>query len=116
MLAPKWLLRAEGAAIFLASLVFYDLRGYSWWLFLILFLVPDLSMLGYLRSPGVGTWIYNLVHTEIAPILLGLSGLLFVRGVLAYSLIWLAHIGFDRMLGFGLKYPTRFNDTHLARV
>jgi hypothetical protein len=115
-MAPKWLLRAEGAGILLMSVVFYAARGYSWWLFAVLFLAPDLCMLAYLHSVSLGAKVYNVVHTEILPILLGLAGLLYVRGVLPYALIWLAHIGFDRMLGFGLKYPTRFNDTHLARV
>jgi len=115
-MAPKWLLRAEGAGTFLICVVVYALRGYSWWLFLALCLLPDLSMLGYLRDVKLGTRLYNLVHTEVLPILLGLAGLFFVRGALACALIWLAHIGFDRMIGAGLKYPTRFSDTHLGRV
>lgn len=116
MLRPKWLLHAEGAGILLACLVLYARSGYSWWLFAALFLAPDLCMLGYLGGVNLGTLLYNLIHTEVLPILLGLAGLLFVRGAVACALIWLGHIGFDRMLGFGLKYPTRFNDTHLSHV
>jgi hypothetical protein len=113
---PKWLLHTEGAAIFLVCLVIYVMRGYSWWLFLALFLVPDIFMLGYLANARLGATLYNLVHTETLPLALSLAGILWRPGLLAVALIWLAHIGLDRMLGFGLKYPTRFNDTHLARV
>ncbi|HKD45214.1 MAG TPA: DUF4260 domain-containing protein [Candidatus Angelobacter sp.] len=116
MVQPKWLLQAEGAAIFVASLVVYGVRGYGWWIFLALFLLPDVSMLGYLRNVRTGAIFYNAVHTELVPVLLALAVLEYRPGLLAYSLIWLAHIGFDRMLGLGLKYPTRFADTHLARV
>src|SRR5262249_33975424 len=113
---PKWLLHTEGAAIFAGSLAIYGIRGYKWWLFAALFLVPDIFMLGYLVDVKLGATLYNLVHTETLPVALGLAAILWRPGLLAVSLIWLAHIGMDRMLGFGLKYPTRFNDTHLARV
>jgi Domain of unknown function (DUF4260) len=113
---PKWLLHTEGAAIFLACLVIYGMQGYRWWLFAALFLGPDLFMLGYLVDVKLGTRLYNVSHTETLPVALGLATIFWRPGLLAVSLIWLAHIGLDRMLGFGLKYPTRFNDTHLARV
>jgi hypothetical protein len=113
---PKWLLHAEGAAVFLACLVIYGMRGYKWWLFVALFLAPDLSLLGYLGNVKLGTRLYNLVHTEALPVVLALATVFYRPNLLAVLLIWLAHIGVDRLLGFGLKYPTRFNDTHLARV
>jgi ABC-type multidrug transport system permease subunit len=116
MARPKWLLHAEGAAVFLASLIVYGERGYHWWLFIALFLLPDISMLGYLVSVETGARLYNLAHTEVIPVLLGLAALLYRPSMLAYALIWLAHTGFDRALGYGLKYPTRFADTHLAHV
>jgi hypothetical protein len=113
---PKWLLHAEGAAIFAASVVIYGLQGYRWWIFAALFLAPDLFMLGYLVDVKLGAAIYNFVHTETLPLALGIAAIFWRPSLLALALIWLAHIGMDRMLGFGLKYPTRFNDTHLARV
>jgi hypothetical protein len=113
---PKWLLHAEGAGIFLTCLVVYGLRGYSWWLFSALFLAPDLFMLGYLWNVRFGARLYNIVHTEVLPLALAMVGILYRPRLVAFSLIWLAHIGFDRMLGFGLKYPTSFGETHLARV
>jgi Domain of unknown function (DUF4260) len=82
-----------------------------------LLLAPDLAILGYLRSVRIGTVVYNLVHTLTGPLLLiGYAILEKSPWLLAYGLIWTSHIGFDRLLGFGLKYPTRLNDTHLHRV
>jgi len=102
--------------MFLVCLIIYGIEGYRWWLFAALFLVPDVSMLGYLADVKLGAALYNFAHTETVPPALALAGLLWRPGLLAVALVWLAHIGLDRMLGFGLKYPTRFNDTHLARV
>jgi Domain of unknown function (DUF4260) len=76
-----------------------------------------LSLLGYAANPKIGSAVYNLVHTLSAPILLlGVALLAPLPALEPYALIWLAHIGMDRMLGYGLKYPTRFRDTHLQHV
>jgi len=86
-------------------------------MFLLLLLAPDLSMLGYLANPRLGSTIYNLAHTYVLPLALagiGLEANFHVCVLL--SLIWSAHIGVDRLLGYGLKYPTVFKDTHLQKV
>ncbi|MCW4117093.1 DUF4260 domain-containing protein [Aurantimonas sp. MSK8Z-1] len=112
---PRRLLRIEAAALFLAALVGYSWTSQSWWLFAILFLAPDLGMAGYLAGPRPGAAIYNLVHTTTLPLLLSLSAFaLGDRLPAALGMIWLAHIGFDRALGFGLKYPGGFSLTHLG--
>jgi hypothetical protein len=114
---PRWLLQAEGAAILAATLYFYAQGHRSWELFALLFLWPDLFMLGFLANSKVGTALYNLVHTEIGPIALLLSAwILPAPQLVPYALIWLSHQGFDRMLGFGLKYPTHFGESHLQHV
>jgi hypothetical protein len=114
---PRWLMRLEGAAILALSLYFYSAGLHPWWLFAVLFLAPDLFMLGYLVNVKWGAAIYNLVHTVTGPIVLLVLGLLIFRpGCIPYALIWFAHIGMDRALGFGLKYPTSFKDTHLQHV
>jgi hypothetical protein len=114
---PRWLLHAEGAAIFAAALYFYAQGHWHWWLFAILFLSPDLFMLGFLVNVKLGTALYNLVHTEVGPIVLLLFAWIFPAPQLVpYALIWLSHQGLDRMLGFGLKYPTHFRDSHLQHV
>jgi hypothetical protein len=110
-------LRLEGLAALAAALAFYGHNGFSWSAFALLFLAPDLSMLAYLAGPRVGAWGYNLAHTDALAIALTLAG--FFTGLplaAAGGLIWIAHIGFDRALGYGLKYPTAFRDTHLGRL
>jgi Domain of unknown function (DUF4260) len=114
---PRLLMHAEGAFIFALTLWFYRAGHYPWWLFAALFLAPDFFMLGYLKNAQVGAAAYNLVHTLAAPMLLLLVALLLPSPAsIPCVLIWLCHIGFDRMLGYGLKYPTFFKDTHLQRV
>jgi hypothetical protein len=84
--------------------------------FAALFLVPDLSLAGYLAGVKIGATVYNIVHTLTGPVaLIGYSIFAMHLRLLPYGLIWTAHIGMDRMLGFGLKYATRFNDAHLQR-
>lgn len=114
---PGLLLRIEGAALFAGSIFLYRSLGAGWLLFLALCLWPDIFMLGYLADTRLGARLYNLVHTDTLPIVLAAASLSLHRpGTLAFALIWLAHIGWDRMLGYGLKYPTFFKDTHLQRV
>jgi hypothetical protein len=114
---PLILLRIEGAAVFAAATLAYTYIGQAWWLFAALILVPDLSMFGYVANSRIGALCYNAAHTVTSPLIL--IGLGFARdSSLAESIgaIWLAHIGADRMLGFGLKYATAFADTHLGRL
>lgn len=114
---PKILLRLEGLCILLISLLFYSTSGFSWSLFGWLFLVPDIALLGYLFNPRVGSVAYNITHSLLIP--LGLAAVGVILGVsLALSLatIWIAHIGFDRALGYGLKYGSGFTHTHLGRI
>jgi hypothetical protein len=114
---PRWLLHLEGGAIFALALFFYRQGHFGWGLYALLFLAPDVAMLGYLANAKLGSALYNLVHTSVLPIGLLLFALLRTEaGLLPYGLIWVSHIGFDRMLGYGLKYPTQFRDTHLQHV
>jgi hypothetical protein len=108
-------LRAEGFAVLALSVLLYWFSGSSWWMFLALFLAPDLAMLAYLINPKIGADSYNVVHSYLLP--LGLAALavcLRETGVLIYVYIWMAHIGLDRFLGYGLKYSAAFRMTHLG--
>jgi len=114
---PKILLRIEGGVALVAALILYAYAGGSWLIFALLILAPDLSALGYLASARVGSYSYNIVHTYLLPAGLAFYGFLGSNPLaLQLALIWVAHIGADRLLGFGLKYPTAFKDTHLDRV
>jgi hypothetical protein len=111
------LLRIEGAVVFAAAVALYAHAGFSWPLFVVLFLAPDLAMLGYFAGPRFGAAAYNFVHTYALALPLALTGFAIEAPIVsALSLILLAHIGFDRMLGYGLKYATAFGDTHLGRM
>lgn len=111
------LLQAEGFILFATAVTAYAYLAGNGWMFAALLLVPDVSMLGYLRNSVWGSVIYNLAHLVLLPcVLLGL-GLIGESPITAQiALIWLAHIGMDRTIGYGLKYPTGFKDTHLQRV
>jgi len=114
-LAVRRLLRTEGAAAATVVILLYGRAGHSWLMFALLFLVPDLSMLGYLAGARAGALVYNVVHTYTGPLALA-AVLLLTGGPLVIPFVWLAHIGLDRALGYGLKYPTAFQDTHLGRI
>lgn len=113
---PAILLHLEGFLVLIASCIAY---GYwfphHWVLFACLLLVPDVSLLPFASGPGA--WksaLYNAVHSYILPALLGTLALYLGQTFLEQaSLIWISHIGLDRMLGFGLKYPTSFKFTHI---
>jgi Domain of unknown function (DUF4260) len=114
---PRWLLHVEGAAILFVTIILFAQGHFHWWLYALLLLAPDLFMLGYLANAQVGSAMYNLAHTLTVPLALLAVGLVMpAPQVFPYGLIWLSHIGLDRMLGYGLKYPTRFKDTHLQHV
>jgi hypothetical protein len=112
--APRLILRLEGAVLLAGCLAAYAVLGASWWLFAILFLLPDIFMLGYLLDSRRGAALYNLGHSTVLPALTIAAGLFTGSDTAtAAGLIWLAHVGFDRALGYGLKYPEGFWRTHL---
>src|SRR5215468_1452225 len=111
------LLRLEGLTLFAGMVLLYGVWGGSWWVFALLFLVPDLSFIAYLSDPKSGAIVYNAAHSYMAPVALMTAG--FALGqplVLSIAMIWLAHIGIDRALGYGLKYQAGFGFTHLGRI
>jgi Domain of unknown function (DUF4260) len=111
----KAILRLEGAAAFAGAIALYAHAGFSWPLFALLILAPDLAMLPYLIGPRAGAAAYNLAHTYVLALPLALVGFWLASPVAsALGLIWIAHIGMDRMLGYGLKYASGFRDTHLG--
>jgi hypothetical protein len=112
---PRAVLRLEAATIFATTIWAFSRTKLSWWYFAAGLLLPDLGMVGYLSDTKLGAVLYNSVHTETPPILLLCAG--FAQrnnGLTGAALIWLAHIGMDRMLGYGLKYGTGFTHTHLG--
>ncbi len=117
-LLPAVVLRVEGATLLATSVVLYWSNGGSWVVFALLLLAPDLSMLGYyLAGPRAGAAVYNAFHAYPLPAALVAFGLIGGNThTVSVALIWFAHIGMDRLVGYGLKYPTGPKDTHLGRV
>ncbi|MBR0753618.1 DUF4260 domain-containing protein [Bradyrhizobium jicamae] len=111
------LLRLEGLALFLGMTVLYGIWDGSWSVYAILFLAPDLSFAAYLAGPRTGAFVYNTAHAYLAPTVLMTAGFATSSPlVLSIAMIWLAHIGIDRALGYGLKYEAGFGFTHLGRI
>jgi hypothetical protein len=114
---PALLLRAEGAVVFIAAVVAYAALGFSGLAFALLLLLPDAAMLGYKLNNRVGALAYNLAHWYLFPaLLIGLGWGGGLPLLIQAGLIWAAHIGMDRAVGYGLKYAAAFKDTHLGRV
>ena len=111
---PRLLLRSEGAALLAMAAVLYARQEQSWWLFVALLAVPDLGLLGYLAGARTGAVAYDLTHTYLPPAVLALGGVLGGSSLaVSVALIWFAHIGMDRTLGLGLRYPDRSRHSHL---
>jgi hypothetical protein len=113
----RTLLRLEGLTLFIGMTALYAVWGGSWWIYVLLFLVPDLSFAAYLAGPRAGAMVYNAAHSYLAPMALMVLGFGTASPLtLSIAMIWLAHIGIDRALGYGLKYPAGFSFTHLGRI
>ncbi len=113
----RWVLCAEGLAAFVLSLILYQRLGLSWTTFAIFCLAPDLSLLGYLAGSRTGAVLYNAAHSYLGPAIAAAIALTSEHELATIvALIWTAHVGIDRALGFGLKYATSFKDTHLGRL
>ncbi|GAB3358719.1 DUF4260 domain-containing protein [Lysobacter tyrosinilyticus] len=113
----RGLLRVEGLCVLAVSLVAYSKFGIGWGTFALFFLAPDLSFLGYLGGPTVGAASYNIAHSYTGALATLAAGIfLSVPLAITGGLIWAAHIGFDRALGYGLKYSAGFGFTHLGLI
>lgn len=110
-------LRVEGVCVFAVALFLYARQGAGWGTFALFFLAPDLSFFGYLAGPRVGALCYNAAHSYIGALACFVFGATLTSPVFVVAaLIWCAHIGFDRALGYGLKYADGFGYTHLGRI
>lgn len=113
----RLVLRLEGLAAFFVATALYWQTGYGWGVFALGFFVPDLAIAAYLAGNRIGAIAYNCTHSFLGAVLALLASVYFTSPELfAAGLIWCAHIGFDRTLGYGLKYTTGFAHTHLGGI
>lgn len=113
----KIVLKLEYLGGLLLSIYLFSLLPYAWWWYLVLFLAPDIGMVGYLLSPPVGAVTYNILHHFGLAALLYVLGAVFHLPVLQFAgVICIGHLSFDRLLGYGLKYADAFKNTHLGKI
>ncbi len=113
----RTLLRLEGLALLIGMTLLYYIWDGSWWVYALLFFVPDISFAAYLAGSKTGAAVYNAAHSYLAPMAMMTAGFATSSPLwLSIAMIWLAHIGFDRALGYGLKYASGFGFTHLGRI
>ena len=111
------IVRIENGIGFVASFYMYLYLNFPIWLFFVLLLAPDITMIGYAINKKIGAIIYNFGHSLISPLLFAFSYFYFSKDyLLIISIIWLAHIFMDRSLGFGLKYEDSFKKTHIQKL
>ena len=113
----KTMIRFEELGLFLFSIYLYSSLPFPWWYFPLLLFAPDLSMAGYAAGPRLGAIIYNIIHHRALALLLYVVGLLGAVPILSLAgIILFAHSSLDRALGYGLKFPDAFTNTHLGRT
>ena len=113
----KNVLRIEEALMLALAVYLNSFLPFPAWLFWALFLVPDISFIGYAANPRVGAFCYNVLHHKGVGIALYLAGIwVESSGMQLAGLLIFVHSSFDRMLGYGLKFPDSFHNTHLGRI
>lgn len=113
----KTIIKLEELGFFFFGIYLFNQLNYAWWWFLILILVPDFSMIGYLINNKTGAFLYNLFHHRTIAVFVYLMGTYFSNNVIQLAgIILFSHSSMDRMLGYGLKYETGFKFTHLGNL
>ena len=113
----KNLIKLEEAFMFGLSIFLFSKLDYAWWWYPVLIFAPDLSMLGYIFNTRLGAVTYNFIHHKALGIGLFILGVVLADQFLQLTgLILFGHSSMDRALGYGLKYPDSFQNTHLGVI
>lgn len=113
----KNILKMEEAALFAFSIFLFNETSFAWWWYPALLLVPDVGMVGYLVNTRVGALTYNISHHKgIAVVLYMIGWVAISEGIALAGIIMLGHASMDRVLGYGLKFPDSFKNTHLGKL
>ena len=113
----KNLLKLEELSLLGLAFFLFSRLDYGWGWYALLFLTPDLSMVGYLANPRLGAWTYNLIHHKgLAVAFYVLGSLLSIPWLMFAGTLLLGHSSFDRVFGYGLKHEDAFQNTHLGRI
>lgn len=113
----KTIIKLEELGLFILGIYFFSQLNYAWWWFLVLILVPDFSMIGYVFGDKFGALCYNMAHHRGIAIAVYLIGIYFSNTAIQISgVILFAHSSMDRLFGYGLKYDSGFKFTHLGEI
>lgn len=113
----KSVLKLEELLQFALGIYLFSTLSYTWWWFLVLILLPDIGMLGYLINTKTGALTYNVFHHKGLAILFFLAGIYFEIEVMQLiGIILFSHAALDRIFGYGLKYADNFKNTHLGHL
>ncbi|MDX1462342.1 MAG: DUF4260 domain-containing protein [Marinirhabdus sp.] len=113
----KNVLKIEELGLFVLGICAFSTLPFAWWWFLVLLLTPDIGMLGYLVNNKVGAFTYNMFHHRAVAVAFIIFGYFYANEIiLLIGVMLFSHIAFDRMFGYGLKYPSGFKDTHLGKI
>ncbi|WP_445955582.1 DUF4260 domain-containing protein [Yeosuana sp.] len=113
----KTTLKLEELLMFILGILAFNQLNFSWWWFLVLILTPDIGMLGYLINSKVGAFTYNVFHHKGLAISIYFLGIYFQNQMIQLvGIILFSHSSLDRLLGYGLKYSSSFQDTHLGKI
>ncbi|MFH6602485.1 DUF4260 domain-containing protein [Maribacter algicola] len=111
------ILKLEELFMFILGIYLFSLLGYQWWLFLLLILIPDIGMIGYLFGNRIGAFTYNLFHHKGLAVAIYFMGIYLSVPLLQLTgVILFAHASLDRIFGYGLKYDNGFKFTHLGEI
>jgi len=115
---PRIFAHLNGLALFVGSIIAYSIVSGDWLAFILLLLVPDISMIGYMVNSTVGAWLYNIVHSYTLAVAVIVAGFALDHNtIVSLGIILMAHIGMDQIFGYGYKYADgKFSDTHYKRI
>ncbi|WP_294214718.1 DUF4260 domain-containing protein [uncultured Chryseobacterium sp.] len=111
------LLKLEELGQFCLSVFLFSRLEYSWWIFPLFLLLPDVSMIGYVINPKTGARLYNFFHHKMTAVFVLVAGFfLYLPEVELAGIILLGHSSMDRIFGYGLKFRDDFRHTHLGWI
>ena len=114
----KSLLILEELGLVAGSMILFSLTThFEWWIYALLFFIPDISFAAYLINTKIGSAVYNIFHHKGMMIALIVTGYYAeLEWILTVGIVFLGHAAFDRIFGYGLKFSDDFKHTHLGRI
>lgn len=88
-----------------------------WWVWFLVLVVFEISVVVYLVGLWIGVFVYNLMYFYVVLFLLMIFGVGFgVMLLIVVGGLWLVYIGILCVMGFGLKYLSGYCDIYLGCI